>query len=273
MKRFLVNTGSLILAILLALMLADVVGVVPAAQPPIVCPDGGIAVWGQVTNAFLKQDFLNLSCRDAQGRVHGPNFNWTEGHLLGLSFWDHGELAGTTVTFHGNGRVWLLIDESAPNAYRVSWSESGTKEWEEIQRGDVSHFSSWHENGTLKSEGATTGESDPFWLPDGSPNEDRKDNTLFVGEYRSYFENGRPKDVGSYRNGVRDGHWICSDESGEHTIFATFSEGRLISRTGDVEAEHMKNRCKQSLCARTADDSNPTPCAANEEAGARSPCP
>lgn len=273
MKRFLLNTSSLILAIMLALILADVVGVVPAAQPPIVCPDGSVAVWGTVTHEFLKKDLLNLSCRDAQGRTHGPNFNWADGHLLGMSFWNHGEHAGTTVTFYGNGRVWVLRDESASNPYIVSWSESGIKQYEEIQHGDVSRFSIWHESGTLKYEGSTTGDSDPYWLPDGSFNEGRKDDSVFVGEYRSYFENGQPKDTGAYRNGVRDGDWTCSDESGEHTVFATFSEGQLISRTGDVDAEHMKDRCKQSPCAKTVEKSNPTRCAVHDEVGAGSPCP
>jgi antitoxin component YwqK of YwqJK toxin-antitoxin module len=250
MKRFLLHTGSLVLAILLALVLADVVGVMPVEQPPIVCPDGTVAVWGTVRHEFLEEDLPNLSCRDDQGRPHGPNFNWADGHLLGLSFWDHGEQAGTTVIFYGNGRVWIVNDESAANPHTVRWSKAGLKEHEEIQEGDISRWSIWHENGTLKTQGNWAGKSAPYWLPDGSFNEDREDNSYLVGEYRSYYENGQPKNIGSYRDGARDGDWTCSDESGEHTVLSTFSEGRLISRTGDVDAEIMKDRCRESSCGR-----------------------
>ncbi len=250
MKRFLLNTGSLVLAILLALVLADVVGVMPVQQPPIVCPDGTVAVWSTVRYEFLEEDTPNLSCRDDQGRPHGPNFNWADGHLFGLSFWDHGERAGTTVGFYGNGRVWMVGDKSAAKPYSVTWSKVGLKEYEEIQEGDISRRSLWHENGTLKLQSNWAEKSDSYGLPDGSFNEGREDHSYLVGEYRSYYENGQPKDIGSYRHGARDGDWTCSDESGEHTVFSTFSEGRLVSRTGDVNAEIMKGRCQESSCGK-----------------------
>ncbi len=265
MKRFLVNTGSLVLAILLALILADVVGIIPGGQAAIVCPDGSVAVWSTVRHEFLETDFPNLSCRDADGRPHGPNFNWSDGHLLGLSFWNHGEHTGTSVTFYGNGHVWGIRDESGSNPHMTTWSTSGLKEYEEIQQGDVLRFSSWHENGALKTQGGWAGESDPYWLPDGSLNEDREDNSYLVGEYRSYYDNGRPKDIGSYRDGARQGEWTCSDESGEHAVFATYADGRLLSRTGDVHVEHMKDRCQEhSPCGRPK-DTDAEPIAGNAE--------
>lgn len=259
MKRFLLNTGSLLLAILLALLLADVVGVLPPAQPPILCPDESVAVWSTATHEFFKKDFPNLSCRDAEGRPHGPNFNWSDGHLLGMSFWDHGEHVGTTVTFHENRRVWAVRDETGSYPHTVLWSESGVKASEEFQRGDITHFSIWYPNGILKSQGGTVGDSDPFWLPDGSFNEGRKDNTVLVGEYRSYFENGQPKDAGSYRNGARDGEWTCSDEVGEHTVYATYFKGELVSRTGDTNSEPLRDRCKKSSCAQAAEGNSVDP--------------
>lgn len=248
MKRLLLNTGSVFFALLLALVLADVIGLTPASEAPIPCPEGSVATWGTWHHQLWNEEIANLNCRDAKGRLHGPNLNWSEGLLLGVSFWQHGEQVGTAVTFHENRGVSTVSDKTGVNPYLASWSDTGTKIYEEVARGETTHFSMWYPNGTLQATGGSIGKSAPYWLPDGSFNEERTDDAVFDGEYLSYFENGQPKDRGSYKNGTRDGKWTCSDEKGEDTVYAVYSGGRLISRTGDVDTGTMNGRCQESSC-------------------------
>jgi hypothetical protein len=140
--------------------------------------------------------------------------------------------------------------------------------------GATTHFSIWYPNGMLSATGGMVGDSDPYWLSDGSFNEKRQDNTVFTGEYRSYFENGNPKDKGAYRNGDRDGDWSCSDETGENTVYATYSKGNLESRTGATDTEQLQDRCRYSACAGAADNINAKPSVAMEdEPGRTQRCP
>lgn len=148
MKRFLLNTASLTLAILLALALTNLVGVRPPATQPV-----------------------------------------------------------------------------APAARSTNYTE--------IRDGDLVHWTLFYEGGGLEAEGTWTGQ------------EGREDGSFLVGEYRSYHRNGTPKDEGSYRNGVREGDWTCSDASGRYTVYATYADGQLLSRSGDVDVASLSNRCQE----------------------------
>lgn len=232
------------LAFVLALLVVDLIATTPA-EAPFLCPEGSEPVWIVLPpNEIYEEARPGLSCRNADGITHGPSMVFYRDLLHGIWFFDQGEMTGSSVRFHDSGHVWVLKNGDEQMANSTQYTRDGVKTYETILDGEETRFTMWYDDGSLKMTGTTVGEDDPYWLPDGSFNHDRENSSEFHGEFRSYYENGNLKDSGKFVVGSRDGEWTCSDETGEHRVVATFLDGKLVSRTGDVDAEHMQNRCK-----------------------------
>ncbi len=276
MKKFFVMTCSFALALVIALVIVFAMagvydGVVDAMLGEgvmIPCPDDSEAMWTQHVSPDIEELVIDvLACRNAEEKANGPTFSWVDGQLFGVAFHEDGKTTGSRTMFAGE-RLWLVADDSAKYPHSTQWSEDGVVTYETVQRGSTTHFTMRYEDGGLRYVGATQqDESLPKNLEDGSVNFERLNSEINVGEFRTYYENGKPKDVGAYSRGRQHGNWICADETGEYEVHAEFSNGRLISRTGDTEAEQLKDRCKVSVgCGTVAAEPLPASGDGDEEA-------
>lgn len=272
MKKFFVMTCSFTLALVIALVvvfaMAGVFDAVLDEGVMIPCPDDSEAMWSQHSDPNIDELVFDvLTCRDSEGLANGPTFSWVEGQLFGVAFHEDGKPIGSRALFAGE-RLWLAADDSAKYPHSTQWSKDGVVTYETVQRGSTTHFTLRYEDGTLRYVGSTQeDESLPKRLEDGSVDPKRLDTSINVGEFRTYYENGKLKDVGIYNRGRQDGDWVCADESGEHEVHAVFLNGRLISRTGDTGVEQLKKRCKVSIgCGTVAAEPLPASGAGGEAA-------
>lgn len=254
MKKFLIATASLTAAMFLALVSTALVlgifaNVVSALRPSLPCALGTTPVWSRHQHPDIPTlEFDALACRDDEGLAMGPTLSWFGDTLYSVSFSENGERRGTMVTFAGT-RIWMVQDETADLPHSRQWSDSGAVVYESVRRGDTNFFTMRYDDGTLKYVGQSKEDwNTPTHNEDWTMNLDRFHSEVFVGEFRSFHENGNLKDSGSYAEGLRAGEWLCADSSGDHQVRAVFDGGRLISRSGDTHIEELTNRCVESPC-------------------------
>lgn len=187
---------------------------------PMVCPEGTSSAWRvhQAHPDLPKTDVLG--CERADGTRHGPFTSWANDRLLGAGFFEDGELEGTAVLWHENGRRWMVVDwHKGKMGSTSAWNSEGIKTSEQRWDDDGEHSTNsfWYENGARKWTTRMTGDT-------------------FDGPFESWYESGGRKARGQYRSGLRQGAWTCWDSSGENSVMATYENGEVLEISGAVES-------------------------------------
>jgi antitoxin component YwqK of YwqJK toxin-antitoxin module len=157
----------------------------------------------------------------AHGLLEGKVYSYNEnGVLIHEQSFKHGEEDGVQYTFNDKGIKIMEIgykdgDEFKDGTYAL-WNGEGTPT-------NLSHYTmgiktgvwkTWYDNGVLSSvceydkKGNIKGKKETYFKNGNLETRATYVNNILNGAFVEFYENGKPKSKGAYRNGERSGEWM-----------------------------------------------------------------
>jgi antitoxin component YwqK of YwqJK toxin-antitoxin module len=161
----------------------------------------------------------------AHGLLEGKVYSYNEnGVLIREQSFKHGEEDGVQYTFNDKGIKIMEIgykdgDEFKDGTYAL-WNDEG------IQT-NLGHYTmglktgvwkTWYDNGVLCSickydkKGNLTEKKETYFKNGNLETRATYANNVLNGAYAEFYENGKPRSKGAYKNGKRSGEWMEWDQ-------------------------------------------------------------
>jgi antitoxin component YwqK of YwqJK toxin-antitoxin module len=164
---------------------------------------------------------VERKCVYVNGLLEGKIYSYNEdGILIREQSFEHGEEEGVQYTFNNKGMKIMEVgykdgDEFKDGTYAL-WNDEGIQTYlGHYKMGiKVGVWKIWYDTGVLSSvcnydqKGNIEGIKETYFKNGQLETQTTYTNNIPNGTYTAFYENGKPKLKGQYKNGKQDGEWM-----------------------------------------------------------------